>query len=273
MSKDPAFLFYSQDWVVGTQTMSFEDRGKYITILAMMHQQGRFDEETIRLLVGSVSVKLRSKFDIDENGMWFNVKLEKEIEKRRQFTDSRRVNGSLGGRPKTEEKPSGLASGEPSEKPIGVATKNLVEDENVILIIQAFNTITTRDIIVTEDRKKQIKARLKQGYKIEDFKTVISFKYNEWKNDKEMKKYIDPETFFSTKFTKYLEAARLSKPTSEKRENEVLPKGYPNPQSYYATCWEKKIKPVRWENGDILSDLEIEQQHKIHKVGQYQYAR
>jgi hypothetical protein len=51
MAKDPAFLFYSQDFIVGVQTMPFEDRGKYITILCQMHQQGRLDEETIRTLV------------------------------------------------------------------------------------------------------------------------------------------------------------------------------------------------------------------------------
>jgi hypothetical protein len=53
MAKDPAFLFYSSDFIVGTQTMNWEDRGKYITILALMHQQGRMDDETIRFLVGS----------------------------------------------------------------------------------------------------------------------------------------------------------------------------------------------------------------------------
>lgn len=118
MAKDPAFLFYSQDFFVGTATMSFEDRGKYITLLCLMHQQGRMTEETIRLLVGSVSVNLKSKFEVDENGLWFNERLEAEAEKRTKFTESRRSNGSLGGRPK--------ANG----YPIGLATENLPENEN-----------------------------------------------------------------------------------------------------------------------------------------------
>ena len=67
MAKDPAFLFYSQDFIVGVQTMDFEDRGKYITLLAQMHQQGRMDEKTIRFLVGSVSDNLKNKFAIDKN--------------------------------------------------------------------------------------------------------------------------------------------------------------------------------------------------------------
>ena len=72
--KDPAFLFYSQDWIVGCQTLTFEERGQYITIISQMHQQGRMKEETIRFLVGSVSDNLKSKFGIDENGFWFNLK-------------------------------------------------------------------------------------------------------------------------------------------------------------------------------------------------------
>jgi hypothetical protein len=80
--KDPAFLFYSDRFVSGVQTMNFEDRGKYITLLALMHQQGRMDEETIRFLVGSISDSLRFKFKQDENGLFFNERLFLEIEKR-----------------------------------------------------------------------------------------------------------------------------------------------------------------------------------------------
>jgi hypothetical protein len=123
--KDPAFLFYSQDFLVGTLTMSFEDKGKYITILAYMHQQGRLDEKTISLLVGSISDNLRLKFSVDESGLLFNKKLESEIEKRVKFSESRRNNGLQGGRPKkeTEQKESTRLS-------LGLASANLVENEN-----------------------------------------------------------------------------------------------------------------------------------------------
>lgn len=100
MAKNPAFLFYSQDFIVGVQTLSFEDRGKYITLLCQMHQQGRLDEESICFLVGSPSVKLKGKFSIDEDGFWYNERLEKEVDKRNKFTESRRNNGLQGGRRK-----------------------------------------------------------------------------------------------------------------------------------------------------------------------------
>ncbi len=117
MGKDPAFLFYAQDFIVGTAELSNEEVGQYIRILAYMHQKGRMTEKTIRLLVGSLSDNLRLKFGIDENDMWYNERLEVEVDKRANFVNSRRINGSKGGRPK-------------KKKPIGKPTDKLPEDED-----------------------------------------------------------------------------------------------------------------------------------------------
>lgn len=122
MMKDPAYLFYSQDFYTGVATMTMEDRGKYISILCLMHQQGRMNEETIRFVVGSISVNLKSKFKIDESGLWYNERLELEIEKRKNFVQSRIDNGKLGGRPKDKPKPKG--------KPKTNRKVNLPENEN-----------------------------------------------------------------------------------------------------------------------------------------------
>jgi hypothetical protein len=121
MAKDPAFLFYSSDFLTGTLTLNFEDRGRYITILCLMHQQGRLQEDTIRFVVGFISDSLRSKFSIDESGNWYNPRLEDEVEKRKHFTESRRNNGKKGGR-----KPNAI----PNDIPIGLPTTNLTENEN-----------------------------------------------------------------------------------------------------------------------------------------------
>jgi len=101
MSKDPAVLFYTSDFIVGTWTMSFEDRGKYITLLACMHQKGRMTQEAMENVIrGAIPADLKSKFKIDKNGLWYNERLEEEIAKRKCFVESRTVNGKLGGRPK-----------------------------------------------------------------------------------------------------------------------------------------------------------------------------
>jgi len=126
MAKDPAFLFYSQDFYTGVATLNWEERGKFISILCLMHQQGRMSEETIRFLVGSVSDNLKSKFSIDSKGLWFNKRLEDEADKRSNFTESRRKNGNLGGRPK--------AKGKPKSNLKDNHTVNRMEDEDVNVI-------------------------------------------------------------------------------------------------------------------------------------------
>ena len=45
---------------------------------------------------------------------------------------------------------------------------------------------------------------MNEGYTLEDFKTVIDKKYDEWNNDTKMKKFLRPETLFSTNFDRYL---------------------------------------------------------------------
>jgi uncharacterized protein YdaU (DUF1376 family) len=163
MSKDPAFLFYSQDFIVGTLAMTFEDRGKYIFLLAQMHQQGRMDEETIRLLVGSPSVKLQSKFQIDEKGFWYNERLEAEMEKRSKFVESRQQNGKLGGRPTKKKKPTknlSVKSRLQKTKP----TDNLPENENIDSTLMVYikrnnyNNILKLEPI-TQEQTDKIKAK------------------------------------------------------------------------------------------------------------------
>lgn len=56
---------------------------------------------------------------------------------------------------------------------------------------------------------KMLNARLK-NYTVEDIKKVIDFKYNEWKDNEAMKKYLRPETLFNeTKFENYYNEANI----------------------------------------------------------------
>ena len=136
--KDPAFLFYSSDFLTGCAGLTMEERGQYMSLLCLEHQLGRLSEKTIRLSVGSVSVDVMDKFQQDETGLFFNERLEIEIEKRSNFIDTRRTNGLKGGRPKAEnKKPNGLANGKPNAK----ANEKLIENENVIEIINSIKDL------------------------------------------------------------------------------------------------------------------------------------
>lgn len=58
----------------------------------------------------------------------------------------------------------------------------------------------------TKKTQSLINARLKEGFTLDDFRVVINKQCNEWKNDKQMAKYLRPETLFGTKFEGYLQA-------------------------------------------------------------------
>lgn len=207
MAKDPAFLFYSSDFLTGVLTMDFEDRGKYVTLLCLMHQQGRMNEETIRFIVGSFSDKLKSKFEVDEHGLFYSKRLEVEIEKRNNFTASRRANGSKGGRPIdiTVKKKNHKVNRKVKHMDNHMENENI--NEIIIIIkevISYLNLKCSKNFKTSEVNAKLIRARVAEGYKLEDFKKVIDGRYEKWFQDQDMQQYLRPITLFGSKFESYL---------------------------------------------------------------------
>lgn len=130
MAKSPAVLFYTSDFLSGVSDLTMEERGQYITLLCAQHQKGDLSEKTIRLLVGSPSKDVLAKFVRLENGSYRNQRMHDEIEKRENFTESRKSNGQLGGRPKASGKPSGYPYGKPNENHMPNLPENENRDEN-----------------------------------------------------------------------------------------------------------------------------------------------
>lgn len=63
----------------------------------------------------------------------------------------------------------------------------------------------------TESTRNLITARINSKYTVDDFKRVIDFKTEEWRDNSEMCGYLQPSTLFSPKFEKYLNTAILKK--------------------------------------------------------------
>lgn len=163
--KDPAFLFYPESFLLGTLIMPFEERGKYITLLCYQHQNGHLSEETIRLLVGTFSDLLKSKFKVDETGLYYNERLDAEIQKRAVFVDSRRENGKLGGRkPKAQGKPNGKANGK--------AKKNLPINRDIIINLIKDTGINSEFESIWNKWKKYKYEQHKFQFKSEDSETI-----------------------------------------------------------------------------------------------------
>lgn len=61
----------------------------------------------------------------------------------------------------------------------------------------------------TANTRKLVKARLKEGFTVDEFKTVINKKCADWLNNRDMAQYLRPETLFGPKFESYLNAKSM----------------------------------------------------------------
>lgn len=63
----------------------------------------------------------------------------------------------------------------------------------------------------TQATRKLVKARLKEGFTVDDIKLVIDKKCAEWLNNPAMAEYLRPETLFGNKFEGYLNSPAASR--------------------------------------------------------------
>jgi len=149
MAKDPAVLLYTSDFLVGTISMDYIQRGKYITLLCMQHQKGKLTLKDLQSVLDEEDIELVDKFPISEDGFYYNERMKHEAIVRKKFTDSRKNNGTKGGRPKVSIKPNDKPNGYPNGKPTTILTEDENEDVNV-------NTDINTDATVTPGKKGNV---------------------------------------------------------------------------------------------------------------------
>jgi uncharacterized phage protein (TIGR02220 family) len=112
---------------------------------------------------------------------------------------------------------------DPIKEKLNTPIKEKFKDNNTSFNTTSFNTTfnNTKEYIVeivnylndeaqtsfrstTKKTQQLISARFKEGFVVDDFKTVIDKKVKEWKHDNKMKNFLRPETLFGTKFEGYL---------------------------------------------------------------------
>lgn len=308
MNKDPAFLFYSSDFLVGTMLMNYEEIGKYIKLLAYIHTKGgSITEKEFYQVCNKDDVVIIEKFKVDGEGNYYNERLLSEIRKRSNYTESRRNNRLKA----TDDdlfvylilnKTNGLtkigSSNNPERRLIELKNQNKecelemianiggvsnklekklhkefkrknkfnewfelskedidliifknhmiihmnnhmsthMENENEIIninnkslslkennnnedinkvdyiqVVSYLNQKSNKNFRVTEATKKLINARIKEGFTIENFYTVIDNQCEKWLSDENMVDYLRPQTLFSTKFESYLNTIKKKK--------------------------------------------------------------
>jgi uncharacterized phage protein (TIGR02220 family) len=210
MAKDPAVLFYTSDFLSGTMLMRNDQVGKYIKLLCIQHQQGHLSEEDMLEICGTYDERIFSKFVKDENGLYYNVRMEVEANKRRAYIESR-SNNRKGNKNEdmkehmkkdmNEDMSNHMTSHMENEN----INENINKDINVIkdIITYLNNKLNTRYKYTTKDIQLHIRARLNEGFVYEDFVEVIDKKYNVWFGT-DMAMYLRPKTLFGTNFQSYL---------------------------------------------------------------------
>lgn len=94
---------------------------------------------------------------------------------------------------------------------------------NIKNIVEFLNLVCgTHYKASTDNTKKHIRARLCEGYTVEDFKTVITKKHNEWKDNPKMVKYLRPDTLFGSKFESYLNQIDKGVKQSDRRMADTI---------------------------------------------------
>ena len=72
----------------------------------------------------------------------------------------------------------------------------------------------------TETTQRHIRARIKEGFTLEDFKNVIDWKVSQWGSEEKMERYLRPQTLFGTKFESYLNEIPKPRQVPEKPPEE-----------------------------------------------------
>ena len=243
LRNQPYIPLYVQDFLTDEKLMecSAESTGVYIRILCIMHKSDEYgtillkqkDKQTdkqienfaIKLskhLPYSLDVIHKSLHELIEEGV-LTVNEHKILQKRmirdNDISIKRSKAGQKGGFAKGFAKAKTTANSEYESENID-ANENASEsakanitnkktkiiDNNIYIdIVSDLNLVVGTNFKHTSKKTREhINARLKEGFTLEDFKTVHRKKAQEWQYDNKMVKFLRPETLYGTKFESYL---------------------------------------------------------------------
>lgn len=198
------------DYAAATVHLSFIEDAAYSRLLRLYYRDERplpADVAACQRLAGArtkdersaVETVLREFFDLREDG-WHQARADREIEAYETRTNTARKNGRLGGRPKTQPKPTGNPSGysrdtqgEPSEKLTRTITQNQNHNQEEreegagapaplspdLVAVDVWNEAAARAgwpkvQRLTTDRRKALKARLAECGGPDGFRSAVA---------------------------------------------------------------------------------------------------
>jgi len=219
MSKDPAMMLYTSDFLTGTMLMTNEQVGKYIRLLCYEHQHGRMREKDMLIICSTYDEDIFCKFKTDDTGLYYKHRLEEEQNKRIAYSESRKANRTIKKEPYDDDMKNTCKTYDKhmdneidneddidnvTKLPKTKVPKPEAEQKPYQEIIDYLNQKAGTSFRYTSSKTQSlIDARLNDKYTVDDFITVINKKTEEW-IDSDMAKFLRPETLFSPKFESYL---------------------------------------------------------------------
>lgn len=187
-AKRTGFTLYA-DYIDQISDLNLKQRGILFTAI-LQYASGKDPE------VNDPLVKMAYGF--------IRAQMEAEAEHRKEVAAARAESGKRGGRPPIKKKDEQVEKKEPKseEKAEAIPYKEIIDYLN--------KKIGSAYRASSKATQEHIRARYREGYTLEDFKTVILKKSEEWAGT-EMQQYLRPETLFGTKFEAYLNAKATGK--------------------------------------------------------------
>lgn len=192
MAKDPAVLWYWNDWSGGTMTLSRFLKGCYMDLLTAQFNNGHLSLDEIKTVLGSDFGSswptLQKKFKTDENGLYYNERLLFEATKRKNF--SKKQTERINKRYQNSTNDIGTTNNENE-----IVNENTIEFRKIEFIEKATAEISTNDIALlndfidywTEGDGKKMRFELEKVFESKRrFKTFESNK-NKWNKDSKSK--------------------------------------------------------------------------------------
>ena len=149
--------------------------------------------------------------------------LDRDAEKYQKTCDARKEAGKLGGRPKANgfsekqtkaKKPNGFS--EKQKNPDNEYEYDNEYDSKDNMSVSKYPYKEVIDYLnaragtkfkdKSKDTRSHIRARIDEGFTVDDFKKVIDGRIAAWKGDAKMNEFIRPSTLFGPKFESYLNA-------------------------------------------------------------------
>ena len=144
--------------------LSDEQTGKFIRLLCVQHQKGRLSEKHMLSICKAYDFDIYEMFTKDDEGLFYNERLEAEVNKRSKYTQSRRDNA----RGKKLDNKQPKAHAKHMHQHMEDENENINEVENVTEIYPGFE-----DFWILYDKKKGSKKIAEKKWHKLPYKTKV----------------------------------------------------------------------------------------------------